>query len=348
MSRPGVLIIGNLLSANGASRAVCADLAVRLAELGHPVTAASTRPQKALRIGDMLATTWRSRHTSEVALVDVFSGSAFVWAESVCWLLRKMKKPFILTLHGGNLPEFARRHPARVRRLLQAATMVTSPSAYLQRALAAFREEIVNLPNPVDVVRYPFRMRGATVPRLMWLRSFHSIYNPTLAPKVLKLVREKYPEARLTMVGGDREPGMRAATLAEAGRLGVADACDLRGPVPKADVPSVLCEADIFLNTTNIDNTPVSVIEAMACGLCVVSTDVGGMRDLATHRENALLVPPGDERAMANAVLEILESNELAAQLSRNGRSLAESCDWSTILPRWEDLIQQCVAGGVR
>lgn len=348
MSRPGVLIIGSLLSASGASRAVSEDLSVRLRELGYSVVAASTRPHRALRLCDMLATTWRNRHACDVALVDVFSGSAFVWAESECWLLRKLKKPYILTLRGGDLPRFAEHHVRRVRRLLHGAAAVTAPSAFLQRGLHRYRDDILLLPNPVDCRRYPCNVRPTLAPLLMWLRSFHSIYNPTLAPKVLKLVREKYPEARLTMVGGDREPGMRAATLAEAERLAVADACDLRGPVPKSDVPNVLCEGDIFLNTTNIDNTPVSVIEAMACGLCVVSTDVGGMRDLATHRENALLVPPGDERAMADAVLEILESNELAAQLSRNGRALAESCDWSTILPRWEDLIQQCVAGGVR
>lgn len=345
MSSHGVLIIGNLLSASGASRAVSEDLAERLRGLGYSVVAASTCRNKALRLGDMLATAWRSRHAFDVALVDVFSGPAFTWAESVCWLLHKLHKPFILTLHGGDLPRFAARYPRRVRRLLHSAAMVTAPSAYLQQGLRECRSDVVRLPNPIDCSRYPFRARRHPAPRLMWLRAFHSIYNPTLAPRVVKRLVERFPDCRLTMVGADREPGCRAATLAEAQRLGVADRCEFRGPVPKTQVPEVLAEGDIFLNTTNIDNTPVSVLEAMACGLCVVSTNAGGMRDLATDGENAILVAPDDELAMTNAVASVLDAPELAERISRHGRALAEQCDWSAVLPRWEELIHDCAAG---
>ena len=69
-------------------------------------------------------------------------------------------------------------------------------------------------------------------------------------------------------------------------------------------VPSELNEFDIFLNTTFVDNTPVSVLEAMACGLCVVSTDVGGLSFLLEHEGDALLVPPDNPKAMAAAVAD--------------------------------------------
>ena len=96
--------------------------------------------------------------------------------------------------------------------------------------------------------------------------------------------------------------------------------------------------ADIFLNTNRIDNTPVSVIEAGAFGLPVVATNVGGIADLVSDGETALLVPDNDDEAMAAAVLRLLTSPNLAEKLSANGRALAERFSWENVRPQWESL----------
>lgn len=88
-----------------------------------------------------------------------------------------------------------------------------------------------------------------------------------------------------------------------------------------------------------MDNAPVTVTEAMACGLCVVSTAVGGIPYLLTHEEDALLVPPNDPEAMAAAVRRILAEPGLARRLSENARKKTEKFDWSVILPQWEALL---------
>ena len=116
---------------------------------------------------------------------------------------------------------------------------------------------------------------------------------------------------------------------------------DHRAQVAKAEVPHALASADIFLNTSNVDNTPVSVIEAMATGMCIVSTDVGGVAYLCETDEDALLVPAKDAKAMAAAVRRILIDPELAAALSCNARRKAETFDWSIILPQWESLLRE-------
>lgn len=66
---------------------------------------------------------------------------------------------------------------------------------------------------------------------------------------------------------------------------------------------------DILLKATNVENTPISVLEAMACRLCIVSTDVGGIPYLMKNEENALLMPPDDPQAMAGAIHHIAEPN---------------------------------------
>ncbi|HMV50604.1 MAG TPA: glycosyltransferase family 4 protein, partial [Blastocatellia bacterium] len=83
------------------------------------------------------------------------------------------------------------------------------------------------------------------------------------------------------------------------------------------------------------------VIEAMAGGLCIVSTNAGGLPYLLEDGEDALLVPPNDPGAMAAAVRRLLTEAGLAERLSRNARRKAESFDWSAVLPQWRTLLRR-------
>lgn len=335
-----VLIIGTFQSSRSQTRGVCEDLAVQLSTSGWSVYTASCRPRRVERLLDMVSTTWRRRWNYEVAQVDVYSGPAFIWAEAVCALLRLANKPFVLTLHGGNLPVFAHRWPTRVRRLLMNASFVTTPSEYLRQQMQVYRRDLLLLPNALDLSQYPFVPRVRPAARLIWLRAFHRIYNPTLAARVLANLRVETPEASLIMLGPDKGDGSMQAAIQTAAALGVSEQLQAPGGVPKTSIPVWLQKGDIFLNTTNVDNAPVSVIEAMACGLCVVSTNVGGIPYLLKHEHDALLVPPDAPEAMATAIRRILYEPGLAEHLSRNARAKAENYAWSAVLPQWEHLFR--------
>ncbi|HWZ85062.1 MAG TPA: glycosyltransferase family 4 protein [Thermoanaerobaculia bacterium] len=316
---------------------------LRLRGAGWTVQATSASRGRLRRLADMLLTAWTRRHEYAISQVDVYSGPAFLWALAVTSLLRVIGKPYVLTLHGGRLPRFSRRWPRSVRRVLKSARAVTVPSGYLLREMKPYRADMVLLPNPLDVAAYPFSVRSQPRPRLVWLRAFHETYNPSLAPAVLAVLVARIPEVSLTMIGPDRGDGSLEATLAAAARLGVADRLRVVPGVPKEDVGRALSEADVFLNTTNVDNTPVSVLEAMACGLCVVSTNVGGIADLVDDGRDGILVRPADAAAMADAILRVLGDPSLAARLSGNARRKAELFDWSIVLPKWERVLQSAV-----
>jgi glycosyltransferase involved in cell wall biosynthesis len=98
-------------------------------------------------------------------------------------------------------------------------------------------------------------------------------------------------------------------------------------------------EHDTYLNTNRIDNLPVSVLEMAAMGLPIVSTNVGGIPDLLVNGQDALLVPDNDPEAMAKAVNRLIDDCELTAQLSENGRKLAERFAWENIKPLWQNLL---------
>ena len=336
---PGVLFAGNFYASEGGSLSVCEELSSRLRGNGWHVITVSRKRERLAKLADMVATAWRERANYQVAQIDLFSGAAFVWAEAVAWTARRAGRPFVLTLHGGNLPEFATKHPDRVKRLLKAASAVTAPSRFLYDGMRQYRDDIVILPNALSLDLYHYRHREAASPKLVWLRAIHDVYNPTLLPRVVSRLVEECPQIDAIMIGPDKGDGSLGRTLETAKTLGVQDRLTYLGGVAKSDVPRLLDMGDIFLNTTNVDNAPVTVGEAMASGMCIVSTNVGGIPFLLSHDVNALLVPPDDEVEMSNAVYRFLSEPALASRLSLAARSRAEELDWTRILPRWEQLL---------
>ena len=337
-----VLVVGTFLPASQGTRQVGAELAERLAGAGHPVVVTSARTSRLSRLVDMMATVALRRREYDLAYVEVYSGRSFAYSEAACALLRRLRVPIVIALHGGNLPTFAARWPRRVARLLRCGEVVVAPSPYLAEVARTCGVDVEIIPNAISIGSFrPRPPRGPAGKRLVWLRAFHSIYNPSLAPLVLAEVLETHPGTTLTMIGADKRDGSLASAMAAAEQSGCRHLVEFVGPVEKRDVPGRLAEADIFVNTTNVDNAPVSVIEAMAAGLCIVSTDVGGIPRLLSDGETALLVPPRDAAAMAAAVRRVLDDPLLAERLRRGAVAAAAQYDWAAILPAWSELFSR-------
>src|SRR5215471_9431788 len=134
---PHVLFVGSFVPGSALGRYPSADLAGRLSTLGWTALLTTRRESRLARLIDTLWTILHKKTEFDLAVVDVFSGRAFVLAEAAVHLLRFLGKPFILVLHGGNLPEFSRRWPGRVRKLFAGARAITSPSNYLKERLSA-------------------------------------------------------------------------------------------------------------------------------------------------------------------------------------------------------------------
>jgi glycosyltransferase involved in cell wall biosynthesis len=179
----------------------------------------------------------------------------------------------------------------------------------------------------------------------VWLRAFDDVYNPSLAVQVVVHLAQEFPSVRLVMMGPDKGDGSLVSMKDLAMKLGVVDRVTCTGQVSKDEIPHRLHQGDVFLNTTRVDNTPVSVLEAMACGLCIISTNVGGIPYLLEDEHDALLVPTDDPSAMAKAVQRVLTEDGLADRLSCNARRKVEQFDWSYILPKWERLLTGVAAG---
>ena len=340
MKRRSLLFLGTFLAAPSGSRAISEDIGLRLKDLGWQVTFSSRRMGRFTRLADTLLTVFRNRETCDAAHLDVYGGKALYLADATSWMLRKCGIRFAATLHGGSLPAMASIHPGRISRVLSRADRVVSPSGYLKEALSPLGFPIEVIPNPVQVSSYGRVTTESSAMRLVWLRAFHKIYTPTMAIDCLAKVRTRHPGATLVMVGADKD-GSLSMVRRHAIRLGLLDSVNLVPGIPKAEVPALLASGEIFLNTTEVDNTPVSVIEAMASGLAVVSTRVGGVPWLIRDGENGILVPSRDSEAMAMAVIRLLEDPGLKATISTNARAHAAAMDWSQVVPQWSKLFHE-------
>ncbi|MGA7990077.1 MAG: glycosyltransferase family 4 protein [Thermoanaerobaculia bacterium] len=308
-----------------------------LLEAGWHVIFTSSVESRALRLLDVVRTLVLERRAYDVLLVQTYSGRSFVLADVASALGGWLGKGVILHLHGGALPEFLDRHPWWGRRVLSRGTLLVTPSEFLARAARRFGFEPRVIPNVVDVAAYGFRRRDAVQPVLFWMRSFHDLYDPEMAVRVLARVRRVYGNATLVMAGPDK--GREVYVRKLAAELGLSGAVRFAGFLDLAGKRRESSEADIFLNTNRVDNQPVSVLEACAMGLPVVATAVGGIPDLLVHEETGLLVPAGDDEAMAEAVLRLVAEPGLAGRLSSNGRRLAEQSAPVEILRRWRDVL---------
>ena len=117
--------------------------------------------------------------------------------------------------------------------------------------------------------------------------------------------------------------------------------CERRVSAPalsKSEWINISVNYNFFINTTHFDNTPVSIIEAMALGLPIISTNVGGMPFLIEHGQEGLLSDDSDVPAMVKNIKRLLESPNLAETLSRNARKKAESFDWKLVEKQWIQL----------
>ena len=316
-------------------------LAQRFSDEGAVVHTTSPKVGRAARLVDTLRSVSSWAGEVDVVLIAAFSGPAFWITDTTSWIARRRRIPQVLVLHGGDLPQYVRDHPRRTGRCLQRADVVVAPSPYLAAEVPTGRPVPV-IPNVFDLEGIQFRERTEVRPRLLWMRTFHQIYNPLLALDVLVEVRSRYADATLTMAG--QEKGLLEACKQHAIELGLRDAVSFPGFLNEAQKRSAFMEHDIFLNTNDVDNAPVSVLEAAAAGLPVVATAVGGLPYLFDDGTNALLRPASDGGALAEAVVALLGDPRLAHRLSLGGRAVAETSAWTAVRGHWKSTISQATA----
>ncbi|MEP7334206.1 MAG: glycosyltransferase family 4 protein [Actinomycetota bacterium] len=192
------------------------------------------------------------------------------------------------------------------------------------RARTCSARRTVVIPNAVDVGAQPRASLEDEPPAILSVGRLKAPKDfVTLARVLARLDRGSFT-ASIAGDGPDRE-----RVLAE---LRGVEGIELLGD--RDDVPELLAQAQVFVLATCSEGMPVSVLEAMAAGLPVVASDVGGVGEIVVDGETGLLVPPGDEAALERALRRLIASPDLRRRLGDAGRERAER---EFDLPQWRE-----------
>jgi len=331
-----ILYLGNKLEKHGYSPTSIDTLTPLLEAEGCYVKSVSSIRNKPLRLFHMLSSIVRERNIHMV-LIDTYSTTNFWYAVLGARLCLLLKIPYILILHGGNLKQRLTSSSKRILKIFIQARATVAPSHFLKDELQEFQfGNMVCIPNSIDITNYSFKKRKDLKPRLLWVRAFNEIYNPEMFLKLVKILRKDYPDLTACMVGPDKDGTLKKYQgISESQGLNI----QFTGKISKNEWIKLSEDYDIFINTTNIDNTPVSLIEAMALGLPVISTNAGGIPYLISNEKNGFLVEPKDVNAMATAVKKLIQNPGMAESLSSQGRLKAEEFNWEQVKNKWLDLL---------
>ena len=333
-----LLYIGNNLNTKRSNVSSIKVLGPLLEKEGFNLCYASSYSNKVFRLLDMLWSCVKYRRWTQMVLLDTYSTQNFYYALTVSQLCRVLHLKYIPSLNGGNLPMRLEKNPKLCGLIFNNAYKLVSPSIYLKEAFESYGyPKVFYIPNNLELDAYRYHTKAFVKPKLLWVRSFSKIYNPQLAIHVLKLLQDDGIDAELCMVGPDSDGSLKPVKQL-AKKLDVA--VRITGKLPKKEWIALAKDYNIFINTTNFDNMPVSVIEAMALGLPIVSTNVGGIPFLIENDIDGLLVPANDVYAMVNAIKRLLNNPVAAQAMAFNARQKVEQFDWEVVKHQWFEVLQ--------
>lgn len=267
-------------------------------------------------------------------LVHVFSASywSFVLAVVPAILAaRSLGKRIVLHYHSGEADDHLARWGMLVHPWLRLVDEIVVPSEYLRGVFARHGYRVRVIRNVVDTSCFRYRERTPLRPRLLSTRNLEPYYRVDNTLEAFALLRARYPEATLTVAGYGREAGRLRRLAASLGAGGIR----FVGRVEPRAMPDLCDQADVFVNSSVVDNQPVSVLEAFAAGLPAVSTGAGDIAAMVRDGETGLLVPPGDPAAMAKAVADLLDDPDRALGMARRARQEVEEYTWPRVRDAW-------------
>lgn len=274
---------------------------------------------------------------SSIIIIDVFSTNYFYLVAIATYFARVRKIKYITILHGGDLPNRLDKSSRISKKIFNNSFFNIAPSGYLKSEFDKRGYTTTLIPNTIDISLYPKHSIDIS-PTLLWVRSFRQLYNPIMAIEVVKILKKSFNNVQLCMIGPFKDNSIYSVRN-KIKEYQLESNIEITGVMSKRDWIKKSKNFSFFINTTNIDNTPVSVIEAMALCKIIISTKVGGIPFLLKDGVTAHLVSNNDAEAMANRIKETID--EQNSELQLNARKMAESFDWSVVRNQWIQILSK-------
>jgi L-malate glycosyltransferase len=280
------------------------------------------------------------REVRKYDVIHIFSASylSFLIAPTPAILAGRLYgKKIVLNYHSGEAEDHLRRWRRSTIPILNLADRIVVPSEYLVRVFASFGIKAFAIFNIIDLDKFAFRERAQLRPLFLSNRNLESHYGVDCLLRAFALIQRQVPEAVLTVVGdGSQRPALeklkRELDLKNTSFLGRID---------HDEIYEHYSTSDLYINASRIDNQPLSIIEAFACGLPVVTTDAGGIPYMVTDRQTGFVVPVDDCEALANRAMKLLSDSNTAVTIARHARGECTRFTWEVVCNQWLQLYRE-------
>lgn len=328
-----ILFIGTFLSSSRGTQTIAETLSKSLSLEGFNIKLSSRIENRFIRVLDIILNILVDK--GKCVHIDVFSGSAFYLTEIALYFSKLRGKKTLITLHGGGLVEFSEANASRVSRVMRNADYIQTPSKYLQSCFSKYA--ISYLPNSIELTKFQFAGMKGRSKSILWVRAFTHIYNPDIPIRILYELRKRNVNLSLTMVGPDL--GLLSECMALVKELNLEDSVSFIGSVANDELYQYYQTHTIFLNTTSYESFGMAIVEAAACGIPVISNNVGEIPYIWEDKKNIMLVNNNCIKSFCSHIEYLINSEITMQNLSLNARVNVERFDSAVIKKQWVDLL---------
>lgn len=273
-------------------------------------------------------------------VIHVFSASyfSFVIAPTPAIAIGKMfGKRILLNYHSGEAEDHLERWRGTAIPTLRLVDSLIVPSVYLERVFARFGLQAKAIFNLIETKEFKFRERRTLRPIFLSNRNLETHYGVDRVLRAFQIIQQRFPEAVLTVAGD----GSQRTALEKLSQSLALKNVSFVGRIPPHQIRDFYDAADIYLNGSEIDNQPLSLLEAFACGLPIVTTDAGGIPDIVSDGETGFLVPRDNYQLLAERAINLLDDPALAEKFARKGKLECHKYSWALLRDAWMDVYEE-------
>lgn len=273
-------------------------------------------------------------------VVHVFSAAyfSFILSPTPAILIGRLYgKKLILNYHSGEAEDHLTRWRRLVIPIIRLVDEIAVPSSYLVEVFSKFGLSAKPISNLIDMDKFCFRERHPLRSIFLSNRNFEVHYGVDRVLRAFAIIQQRIPQAQLIIAGDGPE---RDALRRLARELKLRN-IRFVGRVEPERITELYDSADVFLNGSEIDNQPLSILEAFACGLPVVTTNAGGIAGMVHNGITGLLVPKGAADQLAASALRLFEDPDLARRVVSGAYQESLKYQWENLGEQWLRLYQE-------
>lgn len=289
--------------------------------------------------------------------VDIVHAHSNESALAALLYVKRKGMPIIFTYHGdlfGSYGGFLRKtsvyfYNRSINKLLSYADIIISPSKCFideSRLLKQYKNKIITIPNGINIKEFsvPYTKEecreklGLTYKNIiLFVGNIYPYKGTDVLIKAMPKIIKEIPDTKLVFVGkGILKESLNVLSM----KLAVNKNISFAGFVEDAFEKAMYYKAaDVFvLPSTGPEIFGIVILEAMACGVPIVASKIGGIPDIVKDGENGLLVPPGDSEALADAIIYLLENEDIRVKMGKNGRKKVKDYSWDKVAEKTENI----------